>query len=171
AEWAAKLGVPANTVIGTGAFDVHMGALGGGIEAHHLVKVIGTSCCDVVTAPLPQKGKSETVVAGICGQVDGSVVPGWLGYEAGQSAYGDVYAWFKNLLAWPLTKFLPADQAEALAEKIIPALEDEASLVAPSEDNALAVDWLNGRRSPDADQALSGALTGLKLGTDAPRVY
>jgi len=170
-EWATKLGVPTSTVIGTGAFDVHMGALGGGIEANHLVKVIGTSCCDVVTAALPGPGKEETVVAGICGQVDGSVVPGWLGYEAGQSAYGDVYAWFKNLLAWPLKQFLPADQAEALAEKIIPALEAEATLVPPSQDNVLAIDWLNGRRTPDADQSLAGALTGLRLGTDAPRIY
>jgi len=170
-EWAKKLGVPTGTVIGTGAFDVHMGALGGGIEPHHLVKVMGTSCCDVVTSPLPKKGQSETVVAGICGQVDGSIVPGWLGYEAGQSAYGDVYAWFKNLLAWPLVQFLPADQAEKLADKIIPALEAEATLVPPSEDNVLAMDWLNGRRTPDADQSLAGALTGLRLGTDAPRIY
>ncbi len=171
AEWAKKLGIPSNTIIGTGAFDVHMGALGGGIEPHHLVKVMGTSCCDVVTSPLPKGGKAETVVAGICGQVDGSIVPGWLGYEAGQSAYGDVYAWFKNVLAWPLVKFLPADQAEALADKIIPALEEEATKVPPSEDNVLAMDWLNGRRTPDADQSLSGALIGLKLGTDAPRIY
>lgn len=171
AEWAAKLGVPGNTVIGTGAFDVHMGALGGGIEAHHLVKVMGTSCCDVVTAPLPTKERGETVVAGICGQVDGSIVPGWLGYEAGQSAYGDVYAWFKNLLAWPLVQFLPADQAEALADKIIPVLDAQASLLAPSSDNVLAVDWLNGRRTPDADQSLAGALKNLRLGTDAPRIY
>ncbi len=170
-EWAAKLGLPASTIIGTGAFDVHMGALGGGILENHLVKVMGTSSCDVVTSSLPKKGQTETVVAGICGQVDGSIVPGMLGYEAGQSAYGDVYAWFKNLLAWPLMKFLPADQAEKLADQIIPALEAEALKVAPSADNALAVDWLNGRRTPDADQGLSGALMNLKLGTDAPRIY
>lgn len=171
AEWAAKLGVPATTVIGAGAFDVHMGALGGGILENHLVKVMGTSSCDVVTSALPKKGHAERVVAGICGQVDGSIVPGMLAYEAGQSAYGDVYAWFRNLLAWPLVKFLPADQAEKIADQIIPALEAEALLVPPSEDNALAVDWLNGRRTPDADQGLSGALMNLKLGTDAPRIY
>ena len=171
AEWAGKLGLPATTLIGTGAFDVHMGALGGGIVPHHLVKVMGTSSCDVVTAPLPRAGQTESVVAGICGQVDGSIVPGQLAYEAGQSAYGDVYAWFKNLLSWPLTQFLPADQAEALGEKIIPALEAEATKVAPSEDNVLALDWLNGRRTPDADQSLAGALANLRLGTDAPRIY
>jgi len=171
AEWAAKLGVPATTVIGTGAFDVHMGALGGGIKANQLVKVMGTSCCDVVTAALPQKGHAERVVAGICGQVDGSIVPGWLGYEAGQSAYGDVYAWFRQVLAWPLTKFLPAAEAEKLTEKIIPALEAEALLLKPQEEHTLALDWLNGRRTPDADQSLVGAVTGLTLGTDAPRLY
>ncbi len=170
AEWARTLGVPETTIIGAGAFDVHMGALGGGITAGHLVKVMGTSSCDVVTAPLPKTPADETVVAGICGQVDGSIVPGWLGYEAGQSAYGDVYAWFRDLLAWPLKQFLPG-QADDLAEKIIPALETEALKVPPSADNALAVDWLNGRRTPDADQALAGALANLKLGTDAPRVY
>ncbi len=170
AEWAKTLGVPAGTIIGAGAFDVHMGALGGGITSGNLVKVMGTSSCDVVTAPLPQSASDETVVAGICGQVDGSIVPGWLGYEAGQSAYGDVYAWFRELLAWPLKTLVPK-QAEKLAEDIIPALEAEALKVPPSEDNALAVDWLNGRRTPDADQALSGALANLKLGTDAPRVY
>jgi L-ribulokinase len=171
AEWAAKLGLPAGTLIGNGAFDVHMGALGGGILENHLVKVMGTSSCDVVTSSLPKKGQMETVVAGICGQVDGSIVPGMIGYEAGQSAYGDVYAWFKNLIAWPLVRFLSADQAEKLADQIIPALEAEASKIAPSEDNALAVDWLNGRRTPDADQGLAGALMNLKLGTDAPRIY
>lgn len=170
AEWAKTLGIPETTVIGAGAFDVHMGALGGGITAGQLVKVMGTSSCDVVTAPLPKSARDETVVAGICGQVDGSIVPGWLGYEAGQSAYGDVYAWFRELLAWPLRKLVPG-QADELAEKIIPSLEAEALQVPPSEDNALAVDWLNGRRTPDADQALSGALVNLKLGTDAPRVY
>jgi L-ribulokinase len=170
-EWAARLGLAEGAVVGTGAFDVHMGALGGGIEPHHLVKVIGTSCCDVVTAPLPGPQERETVVAGICGQVNGSIVPGWLGYEAGQSAFGDVYAWFKTLLSWPLKTFLPEAQADALAERIMPALEVEAARVAPADDNVLAIDWLNGRRTPDANQALSGALVGLKLGTDAPRVY
>jgi len=82
-----------------------------------------------------------------------------------------VYAWFKNLLAWPLVQFLPADQAGALADKIIPALDAQASLLAPSVDNVMAVDWLNGRRTPDADQSLAGALKNLRLGTDAPRIY
>lgn len=169
--WAQRLGLPESTLIGTGAFDVHMGALGGGIRPHHLVKVMGTSSCDVVTSPRPATLESEIVVAGICGQVDGSVVPGQLGYEAGQSAYGDVYAWFKNLLAWPLTQFLDPEQRERLTDQIIPALDAEASKLAPGADGVLALDWLNGRRTPDANQSVAGALMNLRLGTDAPRVY
>src|SRR3954468_4809610 len=104
-EWAAKLGLSRETVVAVGAFDAHMGAVGGGIGPNRLVKVMGTSTCDiVVSAPGSQH---EKLVSGICGQVDGSVIAGTIGYEAGQSAFGDVYAWFKGLLTWPLEAILP----------------------------------------------------------------
>jgi L-ribulokinase len=126
-------------------------------------------------------GGPEQLVAGICGQVDGSVIPGMLGYEAGQSAFGDVYAWFKDLLAWPLHAVLPKldgvadelkrDLGERVAAKLIVALE-EAALALPVEETApVALDWLNGRRTPDANQRLTAAITGLHLGSDAPRLY
>jgi len=181
-EWAAKfglVGLPREVVVGVGAFDAHMGAVGGGIGRHRILKVMGTSTCDIVVAP--RADEPERLVAGICGQVDGSVISGMIGYEAGQSAFGDVYAWFKTLLAWPLETILPtlpgfpaevkADVAARVAEAIIPALEERAAALPIEESAPLALDWMNGRRTPDANQRLTGAITGLGLGTDAPRIY
>jgi L-ribulokinase len=179
AEWAAKLGLARETVVAVGAFDAHMGAVGGGIGPHRLLKVMGTSTCDIVVGE-PAK-QPEELVSGICGQVDGSVLPGLIGYEAGQSAFGDVYAWFKALLSWPLATILPAlsgvaeetkrDLAARVAEMIIPALDEGAQALSSEETALVALDWLNGRRTPNANQRLTGALTGLSLGTDAPRIY
>jgi L-ribulokinase len=178
-EWAARLGLPRETVVAVGAFDAHMGAVGGGIGPNRILKVVGTSTCDIVVGP--PASETERLVSGICGQVDGSVIPGMIGYEAGQSAFGDVYAWFKALLSWPLDAILPAldgiaqeikrDVAGRVAERIIPALEQSASALSIEETALVALDWMNGRRTPDADQRLTGAITGIRLGTDAPRVY
>ena len=177
--WARAFGVPAETVVSVGAFDAHMGAVGGNIRPHRLLKVMGTSTCDVMIGPKPTG--PEKLVSGICGQVDGSVTAGTIGYEAGQSAFGDVYAWFKDLLCWPLVAVLPtlpgmepaaaASLAAAISERIIPELEKAAQAVPVAASGVLALDWLNGRRTPDADQRLKGAITGLDLGTDAPRIY
>ncbi len=178
-EWAAKLGLPRETVVAVGAFDAHMGAVGGGISGNRLLKVMGTSTCDIaVAAPGNQP---EKLVSGICGQVDGSVIPGLIGYEAGQSAFGDVYAWFKALLSWPLEAILPTlagiseeakrDIADRIGESIIPALEQGAKALSIEETVPIALDWMNGRRTPDANQRLTGAIAGLRLGTDAPRIY
>jgi len=178
-EWAAKLGLPGETVVAVGAFDAHMGAVGGGISRNRLLKVMGTSTCDiVVSAPGDQP---ERLVSGICGQVDGSVIPGMIGYEAGQSAFGDVYAWWKRVLSWPLEAILPTlagiseevkrDVADRVADAIIPALEQAAAALSLEETVPVALDWMNGRRTPDANQRLTGAITGIRLGTDAPRLY
>jgi L-ribulokinase len=166
-------------VIGTGAFDAHMGAVGGEIEPYHLSKVMGTSTCDILVAPTEEmKGK---LVRGICGQVNGSVIPGMVGLEAGQSAFGDTYAWFRNILAWPMnnllarSKIIDAQTAVALRDEmiglIIPELSKQAALLPVDESSELAMDWLNGRRTPDANQMLKGTMIGLSLGTDAPRMF
>jgi L-ribulokinase len=179
AAWATKLGLTTDVVIGVGAFDAHMGAVGGQIEAYHLSKVMGTSTCDMLVAPMNEvEGK---LIKGICGQVPGSVIPGMMGMEAGQSAFGDAYAWFKNILMWPLQKLLTTsaivdnDTATKLIEEttnnIIAELSKEANLIPLEENNELALDWLNGRRTPDANQLLKGGITGLNLGTDAPRIF
>jgi len=178
-EWAGRLGLSTDILIGVGAFDAHMGAVGGQIEPYHLSKVMGTSTCDMIVAPMDEmKGK---LVKGICGQVPGSVIPGMMGMEAGQSAFGDAYAWFKNILSWPLQYMLPKTSAadahiiRAISEEtmaaLIPALSNEAAALPLETDGELAIDWLNGRRTPDANQLLKGAITGLNLGTDAPRMF
>lgn len=161
-EWADRLGLSEGTAVAVGAFDAHMGAVGGGIAERALVKIMGTSTCDVMVARPEILG--DKLVAGICGQVDGSVIPGLIGLEAGQSSFGDVFAWFRDILAWALP---PAGDAAGLLER----LSREASRVAPGETGLVALDWLNGRRTPFADQALKGAIAGFTLGTTAPKVF
>ncbi len=178
-EWASLLGLPENVVIGVGAMDAHMGAVGGQIEPYYLSKVMGTSTCDMLVAPADEvEGK---LVAGICGQVNGSIIPGMIGMEAGQSAFGDAYAWFKKVLTWPLQNILSkssivsADFVKQLidetADKIIPELSKQAEQLSIEDVGELAVDWFNGRRTPDANQLMTGAVTGMDLGTDAPKIF
>jgi L-ribulokinase len=179
AEWAQRLGLSTDVTIGIGAFDCHMGAVGGQIEAYHLSKVMGTSTCDMLVAPVDEvKGK---LVKGICGQVPGSIIPGMMGMEAGQSAFGDAYAWFKKLVCWPVDHILLdttiVDRATAekiqteINDKIMAELNKQAAALPLKEDDELAVDWLNGRRTPDANQLLKSAFSGLDLASDAPRVF
>ncbi len=179
AEWADRLGLSTDVVIGVGAFDAHMGAVGGQIEPYHLSKVMGTSTCDMLVAPM--KEVDGKLVGGICGQVPGSVIPGMMGMEAGQSAFGDTYAWFKNILSWPLQNLLlsssvidagTADKLwKELSDKLIVELSKAAEKIPLNEDDELSIDWLNGRRTPDANQELKAAISGLNLGTDAPRIF
>lgn len=178
ASWAERLGLSTDVKVGIGAFDCHMGAVGGQIEPYYLSKVMGTSTCDMMV--IPRDEMKDKLVRGICGQVDGSILPGMIGLEAGQSAFGDTYAWYRNLLAWPLdllgksglvNKELAGKLKAEVSGRIIPALAEEAAKLPPEEDSELALDWLNGRRTPDADQLLKGAITGLSLGSDAPRLF
>lgn len=169
-DWAVKLGLPEDVVIGVGAFDCHMGAVGGQIEPYYLSKVMGTSTCDIMVAPLEEV--KDTLVKGICGQVNGSVIPNMLGMEAGQSAFGDVYAWFKNLLSWPVSQFITDEaEKETISDKIIATLAAEAAKLQLNEKDELALDWMNGRRTPDANQLLKGVIANINLGSDAPRIF
>jgi L-ribulokinase len=178
-EWASRLGIPGNVKVGAGTFDAHMGAVGGGIKPYQLVKVMGTSTCDMLVAPMEEAGGK--LVAGICGQVDGSIIPGMLGLEAGQSAFGDIYAWFSRLLLWPVNEiiakmdWLDDKSRERIinetAGRVIAELSRQAESIPNEETAVIALDWLNGRRTPDANQALKGAIAGLSLGSDAPRIF
>jgi L-ribulokinase len=177
--WAERLGLSTTVMVSIGAFDCHMGAVGGQIEPYHLSKVMGTSTCDMMV--VPKRDMEGKLVRGICGQVDGSIIPGMIGLEAGQSAFGDTYAWFKNVLTWPLNSLLKSstiilpDVAEKLrtelSDKLIPELTTQARAIPVDEHGELAIDWLNGRRTPDADQLVKGAITNLTLGSDAPRLF
>jgi L-ribulokinase len=169
--WAERLGLSTEVIVGIGAFDAHMGAVGGQIEPYYLSKVMGTSTCDMLVAPGDDmKGK---LVKGICGQVDGSIIPGMIGLEAGQSAFGDAYAWFKNILAWPFRNLMneTPSKIDETIDKIISELSKQAAELSVEENSELAMDWMNGRRTPDANQLLKGSFTGLTLGTDAPRMF
>lgn len=179
AEWAEKLGLTTNVAVGVGAFDCHMGAVGAEIGPKTFVRVIGTSTCDIMVVPYEtMHGK---LIPGICGQVDGSVIPGMIGLEAGQSGFGDIYAWFKSVLAWPIEKLvkestlISQDVKEKLIEetlnKIIPALSKEAEAIPVSASSVLAIDWMNGRRTPDANQLVKGTISGLNLASSAPKIF
>ena len=170
AEWAQKLGLPTDVVIGAGAFDCHMGAVGGQIEPYYLSKVMGTSTCDILVAPINEV--KDTLVKGICGQVNGSVIPNMIGMEAGQSAFGDAYAWFKNLLSWPINQYVTDEKERAaIGDKIIVTLANEAAKIELNDNDELALDWMNGRRTPDANQLLKGVIANINLGSDAPRIF
>lgn len=178
-EWANKLGLSTNVTIGVGAFDAHLGAVGAEIKPYQLVKVIGTSTCDMIVAP--KNEIKDKLVKGICGQVDGSIIPDMIGLEAGQSAFGDIYAWFKNVIFEPVEALINKNELidgdtknkllSDIESQLIQYLTEEAAKINPEESTVIAIDWHNGRRTPDANQLLKGAILGLNLGSDAPRIF
>lgn len=152
AEWAETFGLTTDVIVAAGAFDAHIGAVGAGITKGELLKVVGTSCSDMLVTD-----KQEKCIPGICGQVNGSIVPGLIGLEAGQAAFGDIYAWFKRFISYG-------------GDVEIAKLSEEAALL-PDSNDIIALDWMNGRRTPDANQYLTGSIFGLNLGTTAPMVF
>ena len=156
-EWAQKLGLKEGIPVAVGAFDAHLGAVGSGIAPGTLVKIIGTSTCDILVSSPGQKLED---IPGICGIVDGSVLPGVFGLEAGQSAVGDIFNWFVNYIQ-PGGK--SAGSHEALTEK--------ASKMKPGQSGLLALDWNNGNRTILVDQRLTGLLLGQTLHTKPEEIY
>lgn len=179
ATWADKLGLPINTPVGFSAFDCHMGAVAAKVQPGVLTKIMGTSTCDITVASYADVGNKS--IRGICGQVDGSVLPGFVGLEAGQSAFGDLYAWFRNLVNWPVQNLLANSSLidESTKQKLIEEIENNtlvalskaASELSVADANITALDWVNGRRTPDADQTVSMAIAGLKMGSEAPHIF
>jgi len=155
-QWGAKTGLNAGIPVAVGALDAHLGAIGSGVAPGALVKIIGTSTCDIAVAPNTSRLAD---VPGLCGIVDGSVLPGHFGLEAGQSAVGDIFNWFVNYIK-PLGK---AGTHEALTA--------DAAKLKPGESGLLALDWNNGNRTILVDQRLTGLLLGQTLYTTPAEIY
>jgi L-ribulokinase len=178
-HWVEKLGLSEDVIVSVGTFDAHAGAVGGEITENTLIKVMGTSTCDVMVASKEVMGNN--LISGICGQVDGSVIPGTIGLEAGQSGFGDVLAWFKDLVIKPSLDLIQKSSAidedqksklmAEIEDQIIIQLSEEALKIPVKDSTIVALDWINGRRTPDANQALKGAIMNLNMGSDAPRVF
>ncbi len=156
-EWAKRLGLPEGIAVAMGAFDAHLGAVGSGIKEGTLVKIIGTSTCDMVVAP-QTAGLSD--IPGICGIVEGSVLPGFFGLEAGQSAVGDIFNWFVNYIQ---------PGGEKKGDHV--ALTEKAAKLKPGQSGLLALDWNNGNRTILVDQRLTGLLLGQTLHTKPQEIY
>ncbi len=157
AEWAAKTGLKAGIPVGIGAFDVHLGAIGSGIQPGVLVKIMGTSTCDLMTAP-QEPGLAD--IPGLCGIVPESVMPGFYGMEAGQSAVGDIFNWFVQIVE-------PGGKEKGSHG----ALTAGAEKLRPGESGLLSLDWHNGNRTVLVDQRLTGAILGLTLHTTPAEIY
>ncbi len=156
-EWAKTLGLPAGIPVAISAFDAHLGAIGAGVNQGKLVKIIGTSTCDIIVA---SKENELADIPGVCGIVDGSVLPDTWGLEAGQSAVGDIFNWFVNVIQ-------PGKTDEASHEY----LNDQAAKLKPGQSGLLALDWNNGNRTILVDQRLTGLLIGQTLHTRPEEVY
>ncbi|MFH1717023.1 MAG: ribulokinase [Planctomycetota bacterium] len=156
-QWAGKLGLPAGIPVAAGAFDAHLGAVGSGIAPGKLVKIIGTSTCDMLVA---DSGQELADIPGICGIVDGSILPGCFGLEAGQSAVGDIFNWFVNYIQ-------PGGRQAGSHE----ALTEKAARLKPGQSGLLALDWNNGNRTVLVDQRLTGLLVGQTLHTKPEEIY
>ncbi|RME92300.1 MAG: ribulokinase, partial [Verrucomicrobia bacterium] len=156
-EWARRTGLKAGTPVAVGAFDAHLGGVGSGIAPGILVKIIGTSTCDMMVAP----GSAQPpAIPGLCGIVKGSILPGYYGFEAGQSAVGDIFNWFVNYVQ-PGGRKLGSHEA----------LTAGAAKLAPGESGLLALDWNNGNRTILVDQRLTGLLIGQTLYTTPAEIY
>lgn len=169
AEWAGKLGLPQGIAVAVGALDAHMGAVGASVAPGVLTRIMGTSTCDIMVAEKHEIG--DRCIEGICGQVDGSVLPGFIGLEAGQSAFGDIYAWFRKFMSWPLKNIPEGEAKQKVMDTMLIELTREAQALKLSENDIVALDWMNGRRTPYADQNVKGMIAGLTLGSTAPEVF
>jgi len=156
-EWAQELGIPVGIPVAVGAFDAHLGGVGSGIKSGALVKIMGTSTCDMMVSPLDQELPD---IPGLCGIVPESILPGFYGLEAGQSAVGDIFNWF-------VSRIQPGGSTESTHD----VLRQKAGQLKPGESGLLGLDWHNGNRTVLVDQRLTGALIGMTLHTTPAEIY
>lgn len=152
-EWAEKLGLPKNVILSTGMMDGLSGVTGCGIGPGRIARLLGTSASDLIVTPL-----LDSPIPGVSSQMDDSLWAGMTTIELGQSAFGDIYAWFRQFMSYG---------GNVSWER----LEADAARVSPGADGAIAVDWFNGRRSPNGSQTVRGAIAGLSLGSTPPAVF
>jgi L-ribulokinase len=181
AKWADKLGLKEGIAVAGGAFDAHTGAVAAGVKPGTLIKIMGTSTCDTMVVP---SDELHTQIHGICGQVDGSIVPGMIGLEAGQSAVGDIFAWYRDQIRWPIENLLPVSRIAAditgdrlsdlMAESkglAFNALTDLANRLKAGQSGLISLDWLNGNRTILVDPNLTGMILGITLGTKPEEIF
>lgn len=174
-EWAEKLDLPANISVSGSSFDAHAGAVGAGIREGTMVCALGTSAVDMVVEKAENlRGKNIQLFAG---QAENSILPEMVGVETGQAAFGDIFAWFKKILMWPIHQanhVLDQEDHDLLchmAEENMLLLLQEQAAALPDEPFPIALDWFNGRRYPDTDDSQQALIGGLALGIDAPTLY
>ena len=160
ADWAARLGLKEGTAVAVGAFDAHMGAVGAGIKEGTITKILGTSTCDLMIAP---NNEPLADIPGVCGIVNGSVLPGYFGIEAGQSAVGDIFLWMVHNL-------VPDSYGSSAGDKFV-AMEQAMTNDKPGATGLMALDWNNGNRTVLVDHRLTGLLIGQTLHTKAHEIY
>ena len=173
-EWAEKIGVSCDVVISGSCFDAHAGAVGAGIREETIVCSIGTSAADMMV--LPKSAAIDETILHYGGMAEDSILPGYIGIETGQAAFGDIFSWYRKQLMWPyqrmnekLGKGVWLQMRNWFDNDFYGELGKEADGI--GEDFPVSLDWFNGRRYPDAQDSASGAISGITLGTSAPAVY
>lgn len=176
--WAEKLGLPETLIVGGSSLDAHAGAVGVGIQPGVMVVSLGTSTVNILVEE-PER-LADKQLTHVCGQAENSVLPGLVGLETSQAAFGDVYRWFQDLLMWPIGQFLKTspDLSSAHRETLMNGFRSNLlrhltaqAEALPIEGALTALDWFNGRRYPHADENLKSAIVGLDLGSGAPEIF
>lgn len=168
-KWAENWGISENIVVAGSSFDAHAGAVGAGISLKRMICTIGTSAVDMLVEKAENLRDKRLVR--LCGQAEDSILPGYIGIETGQAAFGDVFAWFKRLLTWPVKQYdIDSSTLEKIDDTILERLSKEAQNL-PEEPFPITVDWFNGRRYPDTDDFAKATISNLSLGVTAPMLY
>ncbi len=174
-EWAGRLGLSQNVVVSGSSFDAHAGAVGGGIREKTMVCTMGTSAVDMIVEKAENlRGKN---IKRFCCQAENSILPDLVGVETGQAAFGDIFAWFKRLLMWPVERMKETMEPEVY-QKLYRTMDDrmlvdlqKTAEALPDDPFPIALDWFNGRRYPDTDDFQKAAIGGLRLGMEPPYLY